>query len=442
MAVVVGAVDHWVRDVVERGIVVARRRRRAVWWGDELTLPSAHLTVSAAMPAVQWAFRDGDATYWGVGEAKSWRFERGPTAALLKAVGDEWQAWRELPDGCRLGGGLGFWPKTPGGAWRGFPAAALVLPTFTVREANGQTRLSLAVELSPETTWRHVARRLRWPAAPEPLAAAPLNVVDVTYRTDPAAFAAMVGDALRLIELGRFDKVVLARSVRLQFDRPVDVERVWRHLNAQGSGTAAFLVRHGAGVFMGATPELLARVEGRRLESMSLAGTVGPGMDPGRLLAEPTFREEHEWVRRHLAGALAEVGEHVQVPDEPTIRQVGPVSHLYTPGTATLAAGRTLWDAVFAVHPSPAVGGAPTAAALEYIAGHEGFDRGWYAGAVGLVDRDNNGAFWVALRSGLVREAVAVLYSGVGIVSGAVPAYELDETSWKMLPMLSALAEG
>jgi len=116
------------------------------------------------------------------------------------------------------------------------------------------------------------------------------------------------------------------------------------------------------------------------------------------------------------------------------------VQHLLTPVTGRLASDRTIWDAAAALHPTPAVGGRPREAALEWIREREGWPRGWYAGAVGTVDLAGDGRFVVALRSTLVRGAAATLFAGAGVVRRSVAEREWEETSWKMLPMLTALA--
>jgi isochorismate synthase EntC len=93
------------------------------------------------------------------------------------------------------------------------------------------------------------------------------------------------------------------------------------------------------------------------------------------------------------------------------------------------------------MHPTPAVGGAPRRAALEWLEEHEALERGWYAGPVGFVDAEGGGEFSVALRSALLRADTARLYAGAGIVSGSEPAAELRETQLKLRAMLGALVE-
>ena len=92
------------------------------------------------------------------------------------------------------------------------------------------------------------------------------------------------------------------------------------------------------------------------------------------------------------------------------------------------------------LHPTPAVGGEPRAAALPLIPALEGLDRGWYAGAVGWTDLSEDGEFCVALRCALLRERVAHLYAGCGIVADSDPAAELAESEVKLEALLPLLA--
>ena len=93
------------------------------------------------------------------------------------------------------------------------------------------------------------------------------------------------------------------------------------------------------------------------------------------------------------------------------------------------------------LHPTAAVGGAPTGASLEFIARHEGFDRGWYAAPVGWCDLDGNGEMGVALRCALTGPEGACLFAGAGVVADSRPAGELTETAYKLRALLDVIDE-
>jgi isochorismate synthase EntC len=106
-----------------------------------------------------------------------------------------------------------------------------------------------------------------------------------------------------------------------------------------------------------------------------------------------------------------------------------------------VAEGHSLIDLVERLHPTPAVGGRPREAALQWIRQNEQLDRGWYAGPVGWVDARGEGEFAVALRSALLHGDRATLFAGCGIMANSDPEREYVESNLKLKPMLAALTQ-
>jgi isochorismate synthase len=264
---------------------------------------------------------------------------------------------------------------------------------------------------------------------------------------DAATWRGTVARAVAAIRGGALEKVVLAREVRARADEPFDVTAVVRRLRAAYPSCRVFAVWRGDRAFVGATPERLVRLDGRRVAADVLAGSIGRGATPTedarqgeRLRASAKDRAEHAVVRRALREGLAELCDDVTGPEEPALLSVSNVHHLHTPLEARLREGRTLLELVARLHPTPAVGGAPRAAALAFLREHEEVDRGWYAGPVGWLGHDGGGEFAVALRSALVHGAEATLYAGCGVMADSDPAGEYAETALKLRPMQAALA--
>jgi isochorismate synthase EntC len=113
--------------------------------------------------------------------------------------------------------------------------------------------------------------------------------------------------------------------------------------------------------------------------------------------------------------------------------------HLSTPITGTLDRAHHVLELVSKLHPTPAVGGVPTQAALDWIASHEAHSRGWYAAPVGWFGPDGDGLFDVALRSGVVDQSQAYLYAGAGIVRDSQADNEYAETRLKLASLFHAL---
>ena len=181
---------------------------------------------------------------------------------------------------------------------------------------------------------------------------------------------------------------------------------------------------------------------------MALAGSAPRGGTPEaderlgeELLASPKNREEHQVVVEAVRAALAPLTVHLEVAPEPRLLKLPTIQHLFTPVRGRLAPGATLLDVVARMHPTPAVGGSPKEAALALIRRLEGWDRGWYAGPIGWLDGAGNGAFAVALRSGLLRGGQAALFAGCGIMGASQPEEEYREWQVKLRPMLAALEE-
>jgi menaquinone-specific isochorismate synthase len=269
---------------------------------------------------------------------------------------------------------------------------------------------------------------------PSPVAdpdAAPSEFV-VAPTTTRRAWRAMVDRALGDITRGRLEKVVLARAVRIEADRPFDVPAVLAHLRRSQPGCIVYADRG----FVGASPELLLRKRGTSVTSRPLAGT---GVETAALLRSAKDAHEHQLVVDAVVAALRASCADVSAVG-PSLLELADVSHLATTVTArTDSATTSIADLVAALHPTPAVAGTPREQALESIAALEPAPRGRYAGPCGWIDRDGDGEFVVALRGGEVDGTCAVIHAGAGIVTGSDPVAEWAETQQKLTPMLQAL---
>ena len=249
--------------------------------------------------------------------------------------------------------------------------------------------------------------------------------------------------ALRAIGTGHLDKVVLARQAAVEADRPFPRVELLRRLRER-SGGSTFL--YASGGFVGASPELLVRRQGRVATSRPMAGTVPRGATAAaeadglaRLTGSPKEAVEHRLVVDAVADGLAKVADRVQVA-RPEVVRLATVAHLATEVTADLTGPLpTALELAGLLHPTPAVGGSPRDAALAAIAALEPFDRGRYAGPVGWVDRVGDGEWAVALRCATLEGRRASLLAGAGIVPGSDPDAEWAETEYKLRAMLEVL---
>ncbi len=260
----------------------------------------------------------------------------------------------------------------------------------------------------------------------------------------------LVASAVAAIGRGELHKVVLARTLTLDID--VDTVAALDLLRRRNPTCAVFAFAAGDSTFLGATPEELATLKGSRLHTTALAGTAPRGESgdaderlAAGLLVSTKNRSEHRFVVEGITAALAGLGLVDPAPSEPGVLKLSHLQHLRTPITASVQRRRTgasdmdVVRVAGVLHPTPATGGAPTAAAMDFIARHEGFDRGWYAAPVGWCDLEGNGELGVALRSALVEPGRIQLFAGAGIVADSVPADELAETSVKLGTLLDVV---
>jgi isochorismate synthase len=273
---------------------------------------------------------------------------------------------------------------------------------------------------------------------------APLRTV--RSQPDQANWYRTVETMAGAVGRGRLDKVVLARRVDLRSPVELDVPNALRRLAASAPESTIYAYRRAGRTFLGATPERLVRVEGRRFRTAAVAGTIGRGADEaedarlGReLLASEKDREEHAIVVQFISGLLRPVAERLTVAPSPSVMTLRFVQHLATEIEGSLPESAGLLALGERLHPTPAVGGDPRDAALAMIEEHEGFERGWYAGPVGWLDGAGDGELCVALRCGIVDRTRATLFAGCGIVADSDPAREWEESRIKLRAVVSAL---
>jgi isochorismate synthase len=358
------------------------------------------------------------------------------TASLWRRLVDGLGARTE--DGPALGpvaiGGFAFDPaREPAGAWQGFPALLFRVPALAVTRVRGRTYATGDLEL------------LEQPPAWEAPPARTFAVEPV--RPEPGWMAA-VAEAARRLRGGEAAKVVLAREVMARGDGVVSAGRVARALRSAYPSCFTYVIAGADGTaFAGASPELLLRRAGRVVSSQPMAGSTARGEDEAeddalaaRLAGSAKDTAEHRVTARHVADALAAACTSVAVTGPEIVRFTN-IQHLATTVRGDLREpAPDLLHLAAALHPTPAINGAPAAAARRLIAELEGMERGWYAGAVGWMDGRGDGELAVAIRCGLLYEDGARLFAGNGMMPDSDPAAELEETRLKLRVLLGALA--
>jgi menaquinone-specific isochorismate synthase len=273
----------------------------------------------------------------------------------------------------------------------------------------------------------------------------PDGVVFADGARSGAEWSTVVATALDRIAAGEVEKVVLALDLVAESTEPVDLRWPLARLAETYPACWTFAVDG----LLGATPELLVRLDLGLVTSRVLAGTIRrTGDDAHDLVNAASLArsskdlEEHEYAVRSVADALAPHCTGMNVPETPFVLHLPNVMHLATDVTGVVGDGWTSLRLAASLHPTAAVCGTPTEAARRVIADVEGLDRGRYAGPVGWTDARGDGEWGIALRCAEVDPADGRrlrLFAGCGIVAGSDPEAELAESAAKLVPMRDAL---
>lgn len=263
--------------------------------------------------------------------------------------------------------------------------------------------------------------------------------------SDITSWKKKVNEAVKVIQSDSLDKVVLARELIAHSDAPIDARIVLRNLAKDYPGTWVYS-NNG---LVGATPELLVRLNNSMVVSRILAGTISKTGDDNKDLAlaaslarSSKDLEEHEYAVRSVADALEPFCKSTNVPEAPFVLHLSNVMHLATDVTGAIKEGHKVTD-IFTLlqklHPSAAVCGTPTQGAAKLIRELEGINRRRYAGPIGWIDAKGDGEQGIALRCGYITGTEIHAFAGCGIVAGSDADHEVAESQAKFLPIINAL---
>lgn len=271
------------------------------------------------------------------------------------------------------------------------------------------------------------------------------KVVEQSQLTS-TVYTESVKQALEEINAGAYEKIVLARGIRLIANAPWQPLDTLNSLRERFARCFAFSFGAGKGrSFIGATPERLLRVCNGQLLTEAIAGSAPRGTTAGEdakfardLLASEKDLHEHICVRDSILRNLEHLGISGHTSTVPQLLQLANVQHLQSIIEAQVDKKVHLLEIVQQMHPTPAVGGTPREKALPRIHDLEQIDRGLYSGVIGWFNHLNEGEMVVGLRSALVEGKEARLYAGAGIVDESVPEKEMKETELKLNALLNA----
>ncbi len=444
--------ERFVRDAL--AVSFAGERVRVVTLAAPVARATSALDLAGAGGALYFDAPDGRATA-ALGAAAEIRVVgEGRIGALREAAASLFGGLVEIREpgvgasapSPRLFGGLAFAPGAEHDAvWEGFGDGLFVLPRWTYAASDDRATLSLAVGPEEACDLERVAAELRrlWDAllsasGDEHAGRGPRTrgVEHLPFEPWRAQVEA-IRDAIRG---GSAAKIVAARRTTVALDGAPAPSAVLDRLKARFPLCTSFAFVRGDAAFVGATPEKLVERRGAVVSTEALAGSIARGRAQD-LLASRKDREEHRLVVDAIVEALRPHCTQVSVGNEPRIRDLPNLLHMQTSIEGRAREGVDVLALVEALHPTPAVGGVPTALATRWIAENEPVPRGWYGAPFGWLDASGDGAFVVALRAGVLRGDRAFVYAGAGIMGDSDPRAEYEETALKMQALLGALDE-
>ncbi len=261
-----------------------------------------------------------------------------------------------------------------------------------------------------------------------------------------AGFEKAVAEAVDLIHAGEAIQVVL--SQRLESTLDVHPFSVYRALRTVNPSPYMFYLELGAVTLVGASPEVLVRLEGERVEVRPIAGTRRRGRDDAEdsalaeeLLADEKERAEHIMLvdlGRNDVGRVCERGT-VRVTEQMIVERYSHVMHIVSNVVGKLEQGRDAFDVLRASFPAGTVSGAPKVRAMEIIDELEPLRRGPYSGAVGYFGFGGSMDTCIAIRTLCAHGGKLYLQVGAGVVADSRPAFEYEETINKARGSLRAL---
>jgi len=261
-----------------------------------------------------------------------------------------------------------------------------------------------------------------------------------------AGFEKAVARAVEMIHAGEAIQVVLAQRLESALDvHPFSIYRALRTVNPS---PYMFYLALGETTLVGASPEVLVRLEGEKVEVRPIAGTRRRGKteEEDRALAEELLADEKERAEhimlvdlgRNDVGRVCERGT-VRVTEQMTVERYSHVMHIVSNVVGKLDEGKDAFDVLRAAFPAGTVSGAPKVRAMEIIEELEPVRRGPYAGAVGYFGFGGNMDTCIAIRTLFAREGKLYLQVGAGIVADSKPEFEYEETINKARGTLRAL---
>ena len=248
------------------------------------------------------------------------------------------------------------------------------------------------------------------------------------------AFENLVSKGVSAIQQGEFDKVVLSRKIILK--QQISIVETFENLISTYQTAFRYLFFHPKiGLWMGATPEQLVKINQNQFETVALAGTQLYSENVSWSIKEI---EEQQFVTDYIVDKVKDRVKPLIVTDIKTVK-AGNLAHLISFISGELTADFQANDLIKALHPTPAVCGLPKEKAIDFILKNEDYNRKYYAGFLGEYNKNYQTDLFVNLRCLEVEKNILNIYVGCGITKDSNPEKEYIETENKSMTMRNVL---
>ena len=255
-----------------------------------------------------------------------------------------------------------------------------------------------------------------------------------TQTNQKEAFEDLVSKGVSAIQKDEFQKVVLSRKIILK--ERIAIVETFNNLISTYSTAFRYLFFHPKiGLWMGATPEQLVKINQNQFETVALAGTQ---LYYENVIWATKEIEEQQFVTDYIISKVKDKVNNLIVSDVKTVK-AGNLAHLKSFISGELTTDFLANDLIKALHPTPAVCGLPKEKAIDFILKNEGYNRKFYAGFLGEYNKDNQTDLFVNLRCLEVENDVVNIYVGCGITKDSNPEKEFIETENKSMTMRNVL---
>ncbi len=356
--------------------------------------------------------------------------------------------------GIRFLGGFSFFNEIESAEWNHFNSASFTLAKLLIFKNKSRSALSVAVRLNDKSSPESIHQQVL-----DELEKVNISVFDEQATTKNGhsrsitktssvsydEWKTAIAKAKEKIAEKAFDKVVLARELRVSSQNKFNPVHILNRLRNHYPECCSFLIRHKTSdAFIGSSPERLLSFNGNYYQTEALAGSMQRGTNKSedrnlenKLKNSHKNQQEHKLVIKHIKNILASQVQSIEISCNTSIKKLANVQHLYTP--VRFESNASPLEFLSHLHPTPALGGYPQEKAVKYLSKNCLINRGWFGAPVGWMDSEGNGEFTVAIRCGLVGKHAARLFAGCGITVDSDPKAEWEESKLKFMPMFSAL---